>query len=80
MGCGPPGQPAHVYKYYYFVGIINMFLLSISEFYFLLGTVQYLWQYGTSKLDTGPAVTFDLRADGAVCFSEASAYGATAYF
>ena len=45
-----------------------------------LGTVQYLWQYGTGKLDTGPAVTFDLRAHGAMCFSEASAYGATAYF
>ena len=45
-----------------------------------LGTVQYLWQYGTGKLDTGPAVTFDLRAYGAACFSEASAYGATAYF
>ena len=47
----------------------------------VLGTfVQYVWQYGTGKLDTGPAVTFDLRAHGAMCFSEASAYGATAYF
>ena len=45
-----------------------------------LGTVQYSWQYGTGKLDTRPAVTFDLRAYGAVCFSEASVYGATAYF
>ena len=45
-----------------------------------LGTVQYLWQYGTGKLDTGPAVTFYLPAYGALCFSEASAYGATAYF
>ena len=45
-----------------------------------LGTLQYLWQYGTGELDTGLAVTFDLQAYGAVCFSEASAYGATAYF
>ena len=45
-----------------------------------LGTVQYLWEYGTGILTTGPAVTFDLRAHGATCFSEASAYGATAYF
>ena len=44
-----------------------------------LETVQYLWQYGTGKLDTGLAVTFELRAHGAMCFSEASAYGATAY-
>ena len=47
---------------------------------FLLGTLQYLWQYGIGKLTTGPAVTFDLRAHRAMCFSEASAYGATAYF
>ena len=45
-----------------------------------LGTVHYLWQYETGELDTGPAVTFDLWAHGAMCFSEASAYGATAYF
>ena len=55
---------------------VEFFLATFT----ILGTVQYLWQYGTGKLDTGPVVTFDLRAYGAVCFSEASVYGATAYF
>ena len=32
------------------------------------------------EFDYGPAVTVDLRAHGAMCFSEASPYGATAYF
>ena len=36
--------------------------------------MQYLWEYGTGKLTTGPAVT------SAMCFSEASPYGAPAYF
>ena len=31
-------------------------------------------------MTTGPPATFDLRAHGATCFSEASAYGAIAYF
>ena len=53
-------------------------ILNIQITY--LGTVQWLWQYGTGKLDTGPAVTFDLRAHGAMCFSEASAHWVTAYF
>ena len=51
-----------------------------TDFSSVLGTVQYIWQYGTGKLTTGPAVTFDLWACGATCFFEASAYGATAYF
>ena len=42
----------------------------------MLGTGKY----GTGKLNTGPVVTFDLQAHGATYFSEASAYGATAYF
>ena len=53
-----------------------MFMTTIRP----LGTVQYLWQYGTGKLTTGPAVTFDLWAHWAMCFAEATAYGATAYF
>ena len=58
---------------------MHFWLVNIY-FLFHLGTVQYLWQYGTGKLDTGPAVTFDLRAHGAMCFSEAIAYEAIAYF
>ena len=34
----------------------------------LLGTVQYLWQYGTGELDTGRVVIFDLRAHGTIAF------------
>ena len=55
---------------------VEFFLATFT----ILGTVQYSWQYGTGKLDAGPVVTFDLRAYGAACFSEASVYGATAYF
>ena len=32
------------------------------------GTAQYLWKYGIGAMDTGLAVTFDLRAYGVCAF------------
>ena len=46
----------------------------------LLGTRQYLWEYGTGKFATGPPVILCLQLNGATGYFEGWPYGATAYF
>ena len=45
----------------------------------LLGTGQYLWEYGTGKFATGPLVIFVPHLDGATGYFESWLYGAMAY-
>ena len=44
--------------------LTNNFSLS------LLGTGQYLWEYGTGKFATGPPVILVLQLDGATGYFE----------
>ena len=48
--------------------------------YVVVGTGQYLGEYGTGKFATGPPVILILQLNGATGYFEDWLYGATAYF
>ena len=55
-------------------------MLHYINLLFLLGTGQYLWEYGTGKFATGPPVILTLRSNGATDYFEGWLNGATDYF